>query len=83
MVTPSREDFIRWREDFVTRWVCRALEADAEAQKAAWDSASWDHGGANPHLLTVLRTRADAYRAMSELNYEGVCEALGEEPRDE
>lgn len=85
---PSRDDFARWRDDHVTKWVLAALEADARAQKATWDDASWnraawDPNGVSRDLLIELRTRADAYRAMAELNYEGVCEALGDKPRDE
>lgn len=82
-MTPSREDFARWRDDPVTRWVLKALEADAEAQKAAWMSHSWDNGHANPQTLLEFRTRADAYRAMREADYAAYCEALGDTPRDE
>lgn len=82
-MNPSSEDFTRWRDDPVTRWVFKALETDAEAQKDAWISHSWDNGHANPLTLLELRTRADAYRAMAEVNYNGLCEALGDTPREE
>lgn len=61
----------------------RGLEAEAVNQEAAWRDASWVNGMANPNLLKELRTRADAYRALAELNYDGVCEALGEQPVEE
>lgn len=77
---PSAEEFARWRDDDVTRWVFKALETIAAENKAAWDSASWDHGQANPLLLLELRTRADTFRALAETPYEGFCETLGEEP---
>jgi len=82
-VPPNRDDFARWRDDPVTRWVFRALNADADAQREAWIKQSWDNGHANPMTLLELRTRADAYRAMEQVNYNGLCEALGEAPRDE
>lgn len=82
-MAPHREDFARWLDDPVTRWVLRALEAGAEKQRAAWSQASWDNGHANPALLQELRVRADAYRAVAESNYEGFCDMLGDEPRDE
>ena len=80
---PSRDDFARWRDDFVTQWIMRALETEATNQEAAWRDASWVNGMANPNLLKELRTRADAYRALAELNYDGVCEELGEHPSED
>lgn len=80
---PSRDDFARWRDDHVTRWVFRGLEAEAANQKAEWDGISWGNGKANQAALDELRTRADAYRAMAETTYEGFCEVLGETPSDD
>jgi hypothetical protein len=79
----SRDDFARWRDDPVTRWVFKALASDADAQREAWTKHSWDNGHANPATLLELRTRADAYRAMEEVSYAGLCEALGEQPRED
>lgn len=80
---PSREDFAAWQNDPTTRYVVRALEADAQAQERAWRELSWVNGHANQLQLLELRTRADAYRAMAELNYDGLCEANGDAPNDE
>jgi hypothetical protein len=44
---------------------------------------SWAKGEADPELLIELRTRADAYLALVETEYEQWCEALGEPPQDE
>lgn len=79
----TREDFDRWRDDPVTRMVFRALRSDADAQRDAWMKQSWDNGQANQLSLIELRTRADAYRAMEECNYLGICEALGEQPHED
>lgn len=80
---PSRDDFARWLQDPVTRFVMAAHRKTAEDNRAAWISQSWDNGQANPLTLLELRTRADAYLAITDTPYEGYCEALGEEPRDE
>lgn len=58
----------------------RRVAADCEQ---TWRSASWQNGHANPLLLAELRTRADAYLAIAEMDFEGVCETLGEEPSDD
>lgn len=75
---PSREEFLAWRENPVSQWVFRALQAVAEVQRQGWTAASWDQGEANPLLLVELRSRADAYRAAEETNYEAFC-ALNEQ----
>lgn len=79
----SREDFQRWLEDPVTRAVIRAHRQTAHDNREAWIAHSWGNGHANPLILLELKTRADAYLAIAEMNYEAVCEALGEEPREE
>lgn len=79
----TREDFARWLADPVTRAVMAAHRATAEANKEAWTQQSWVNGQANPLALLELRTRADAYMAIVDMTYEGICEAIGEEPRDE
>lgn len=81
-MTPTREDFARWRDDPVTRFVLAAHARMADGNKAEWERVSWGNGVANQRHLDELRTRADAYRAISETTYEGFCEALGEQPRD-
>lgn len=78
---PLSEDFARWREDDVTRLVFRALRAAADAQKAAWDQASWDGGTVRGDALTALlgelRVRADTYRALEEMTAADVAAWLG------
>ena len=82
-MTPTREDFARWRDDHVTRWVMAAHKAAADANKADWVNGAWETGQAAEGALQVARTRADAYLAISEAGYEAFCDMLGEEPRDE
>jgi hypothetical protein len=77
---PHSEDFARWREDRVTQWVFAALSAMSDANRASWIEASWENGIANERVLTELRTRADAYRAMFETDYAAFCDANGDEP---
>lgn len=79
-MAPSREDFARWREDPVTRWVLQAHAEMAEQCRLQWLGISWDNGQANPGALSELRTRADTYLAITQTPYDGYCEALGEEP---
>lgn len=79
---PSRDEFARWLDDSVTRYVMRAHLAMAETNKAEWTRVSWDAGHANPALLSELRTRADAYRAIAEMTYESVVDANGDEPNE-
>ena len=67
---PSEEEFDAWRDNPITRWVMRAALKAAEANREAWISASWDNGEADPALLGEYRTRADAYRALSETSYD-------------
>lgn len=80
---PSREDFIRWRDDMVTQWVMKAHAQIAEDAKEQWLSASWGMGQANPLLLKELRVMADTYEAILSTGYEAYCNTLGEQPRDE
>lgn len=79
----TREDFTRWLEDPVTRAVIAAHRQTAEDNKAKWMRQSWEGGQANQLTLLELRAYADAYMAISEMTYEGICETLGETPRDE
>lgn len=68
------EDLEQWRNNPVTTWVVAALKKSSEAQRRAWVDASWESGTADPLLLIELRTRADAYDAMSEVTFEGLKE---------
>lgn len=77
---PSAEEFARWRDDSVTRWVLWAVEKGAEDNRQAWIDASWGNGAASPQHLAELRTRADAYLALRDTSYEGWAEIHGEEP---
>lgn len=86
----TSDDFLRWREDSVTQWVFRAIEAGEQRAEATWLAATWDSGpAAMAHtvnrekmgaLLIELRAQADAYRALIDTTYEGWCENNGEEP---
>ncbi len=80
---PSAEEFARWRDDRVTRWIFKAIEQGVAANKKAWDDASWGAGVGNPDnlakLLAELRTRSDAYRALIDTTYEGWAEMNGDE----
>lgn len=82
-MTPSREDFARWRDDPVTDFVMRALIAAAEANREAWIKASWDNRGGSREMQLELHTRADAYRALPDTGYDGFCDMLGETPNEE
>lgn len=77
------EDFARWRDDPMTRMVLTALKAAAEAQKTAWDEASWGgqlvRGDDLARTLSELRVRADAYRALEEMTIEDIAGWLGME----
>lgn len=79
----TQDDFLTWKQHPVTKWVFRALETAAQAQKAAWVEASWERGVSNPDLLLELRTQEAAYRSLSDLTYERTCEVLGDVPVNE
>jgi hypothetical protein len=81
-LAPSAEEFARWRDDPVTRWIFSAILMGVEANRAAWMRASWDNGACSKEFLQELRTRADAYMALIETPYEGWCEMNGDEPSD-
>lgn len=76
----THEDFIRWYDDAVTRWVFAAIDKAALENKETWVEQSWVNNNSNPALLTELRTRADAYRALIDTSYEGWCATHGEDP---
>lgn len=82
-MTPSREGFTRWLDNSVTEWVMRAMIAAADANKAAWIDASWEGGACSKEMLAELRTRADAYRALPDTDYDGFCDMLGEQPNED
>lgn len=83
-IVSQRDDYARWRDDPMTRQVFAALRTAADAQKTAWDEASWGGGIARPdeldRTLRELRTRADAYQSIEELTFEQMCQWLGIEP---
>jgi len=66
------DDCEQWRNNPVTEWVLQAFHKAASAQLDGWLRASWEAGGCDPLLLTTLRTRADAYRALAEIAYADV-----------
>lgn len=83
MDTPSEDEFAAWREHPVTRWVEKAYEKMAEEQKAAWVEQSWEGGHTDSFELCALRTRADAYKSMSEASLSDFAAAIdpdAEEP---
>lgn len=79
----SRDDFARWREDPVTRWVFRALERRVEEQRQQWLLISWQNGAANQAALQELRTRASAWVEVFDKTYEEWCADNDQEPVDE
>lgn len=79
-MTVSAEEFERWQDDPVTRWVFTAITKGAEENREQWMQMSWVAGEANLLALTELRTRADAYHALTDTSYDGWCETHGEEP---
>lgn len=70
----SAEEFVAWRADPVTQWAMGELAKASEAQRVAWLNQSWGDGVADPLLLAVLKTRADAYAALAEMTYEDLAE---------
>ena len=80
---PSREDFARWLDDPVTRWVMQAHRAMADVCKETWDEVSWKNGGGSREQLLELRCRADTYLAIAEADYAALCDANGEQPNEE
>lgn len=78
----TREEFLSWQEHPATRWVLKALEAQAQRQMQAWVQESWEQGATDANLLLELRTRADSYRAIGETSYEGFCQAQDQMPVD-
>jgi hypothetical protein len=73
------DDFQRWYENPVTRWVFAGAENAALKQSEAWLDISWGTGEANPMQLAVLRARADAYRALFETPFEQWQQMNGEQ----
>lgn len=65
----------------------RALKSASEAQKAAWDAASWDGGKVRAEelkdLLQELRVRADCYAALAEMTFTDIAAWLGIEEHAE
>lgn len=65
----------------MTRQVLKALSLASDAQKKAWDAASWGgqviRGDDLERMLSELRVRADAYRSLEELSFEQMCQWLG------
>ena len=77
---PTKEGFLTWRDNPVTQWAFRALQAAAEAQRQGWTKASWEEANPDPLLLTELRTRADAYLALEETEYDAFCAMNDQDP---
>ncbi len=73
------DDFQRWYDNPVTKWVFAAVEQAALKQSEAWMDKSWGGGVADPFELAVLRTRADAYRALYETPFEQWQQMNGEQ----
>ena len=75
----SEEEFAAWHDDPVTRWVLTACRKAADENKAAWIEASWEANNCDPLLLVELKTRADAYLALSDTLYAGWLRTHGED----
>jgi len=73
------DDFQRWHENPVTRWVFAAAEKAALAQSEHWMETSWASGECDPLQLATLRARADAYRALFETPFEQWQQMNGEQ----
>lgn len=77
IVLSLRDDFARWREDPMTKTVFGALKLAEAEQRKQWLDASWDGAVVRApdleRLLIELRTRADAYRSLDEMTFEGMC----------
>ena len=86
MLLQLREDFARWRDDPITKMVLQALDEAAKAQKAEWDSASWEGGKVRADdlkdLLQELRVRADCYAALRDMRFEDLITWLGIEDHE-
>lgn len=78
MTSITEEEFASWRIDPVTQWVIGELAKAAEAQREAWAATSWEGGVCDPMLLKELKTRADAYSALSEITHADLVEKLAQ-----
>jgi len=68
----------------VTRWVMGAMASFAGLQRDEWITRTFDNGEPpDPVLLSELRTRADAYRAIPDTTYEDWMSAHGNDPQPE
>lgn len=74
----TEDDFTSWRENAVTQVVFAALDRVQAMQRQHWIETSWEQGVCTPEMLLELRTRADAYRSLSELSFERISEVLAE-----
>jgi hypothetical protein len=79
---PSRDEFVAWRDDNVTRFVMAALERNADECRDEWLRLSWEGGEADQRKLDGLRERSDALLGFTA-DYEAFCETLGLEPEQE
>lgn len=77
----TEEDWQLWLENPVTRWTMAGLLVASEQCQTMWQVHSWVEGRADPMLLQELRVRSDAYRSISEVGYERLCELTGTAPR--
>jgi hypothetical protein len=59
-----------------------AMASFAVKQRDEWIMLTWDHGAhPDPNLLTELRSRADAYRAIPDTTYDDWIAAHGQAPQ--
>lgn len=79
----SRDEFDAWLKEPVTRWVFAAVANAREAEKAEWMRQSWGNGSADQHVLTVLKTRADALGELVDNDFETWSLWNGEEVEDD
>lgn len=71
MNTPSEEEYTVWREDPVTRWVLLLCRKTAHQAFEAWSQGAWQSATADEKELIRDRTRADAYLALEQTDYDG------------
>jgi hypothetical protein len=69
-MTPTKDDFDAWKANPMTEWVMAGVQRYADGQKAFWGEQSWSSGLADQAALDRMKTRADAYEGLAQLNFE-------------
>lgn len=76
----SKDDYLIWRQLPVTKWILANLKIAAQLQKLEWDKQTWGQSLSGEvsqispqemrDKLLILKTRADAYSALEEADFE-------------